>query len=507
MKVSVASRSPEEIPVDLLALPVPQQEERRWKLPPAVAAVDRALGGTLGAALSSGDFRGRAGESHLVYAGDEIGARRVLLLGLGAADALDREALRRVAGEAVRAAGMRRGRKVALWVPPLRGLGTAEAGQAAAEGAVLATYRFAKHKGEQSEDPGKPPEACSLIFDDAAARRPARDGARVGVIVAESQNVARDLSNEPGGDLPPAALAREAGRVARQTGLRFRALGVPELRKEKMGGILAVGGGSARPPRLIVLEHGRKARGRKRPTVCLVGKGVTFDSGGISIKPSASMDEMKHDMAGAAAVVGALRAAALLDLPLHVVGLIPAAENLPSATAYRPGDVVRTRSGRTVEVLNTDAEGRVVLSDALHYARTEFAPDAIVDLATLTGACVVALGPWASGLMGNDEALVERVRAAGETAGERAWPLPLWEEHREHIRSEVADIKNAGGREGGTLTAAAFLSHFVEKTPWAHLDIAATAWTKKAGPCQPVGATGVGVRLLVELLRGWRGGR
>jgi leucyl aminopeptidase len=234
-----------------------------------------------------------------------------------------------------------------------------------------------------------------------------------------------------------------------------------------------------------------------------VGKGITFDSGGISIKPGASMDEMKHDMSGAAAVIGALRAAALLDLPLHLVGLVPAAENLPSGTAYRPGDVVRTMSGKTIEVLNTDAEGRVVLADALHYGRTEYRPAAMVDLATLTGACVIALGPWASGLMANDEKLAERVHAAGESSGERVWRLPLWEEHREHIKSPVADIQNTGGREGGTITAAAFLSHFTEGTPWVHLDIAATAWTKKATPCQPVGATGVGVRLLVEFLRGF----
>jgi leucyl aminopeptidase len=509
MKVTVVSQSPTEVSADLLALPVPQQERKRWKLPPSVAAVDKALDGALGAALASGDFTGKRGDSHLVYGNDAVGARRVLLLGLGESERVDREALRRAAGEAVRAATARSARKVAFWLPATTGLGAAAQGQSVAEGAVLAAYRFDKHKGEASDPAsrGEPPASCAVIVEDGRSRRAARDGVRVGTIVAESQNVARDLSNEPGGDLPPAALAREAGKVARQSGLRFKALGVPELRKRKMGGILAVGGGSSRPPRLIVLEHGRPGKGRSRPTICLVGKGVTFDSGGISIKPGAAMDEMKHDMSGAAAVVGALRAAGLLDLPLHVVGVIPAAENLPSATAYRPGDVVRTAAGKTIEVLNTDAEGRVILADALHYARTEFDPDAMVDLATLTGAAVIALGPWASGLLGNDEALVERVRAAGETAGERAWPLPLWEEHREHIRSEIADIKNVGGREGGTLTAGAFLSFFAEGTPWTHLDIAATAWTKKPTSYQPTGATGVGVRLLVEMLRGWRASR
>jgi leucyl aminopeptidase len=238
-----------------------------------------------------------------------------------------------------------------------------------------------------------------------------------------------------------------------------------------------------------------------------VGKGITFDSGGISIKPSASMDEMKHDMSGAAAVIGALRAAALLRIPLRVVGVVAAAENLPSGTAYRPGDVVKTMSGQTIEVLNTDAEGRIVLADALHFARSEYAPDAIIDIATLTGACVIALGKWASGVMGNNEQLVERIRAAGEVTGERVWPLPLWEDHRKQVKSKVADLKNTGGREGGTITAAAFLSYFAEGTPWAHLDIAGTGWTGKPGPYQPIGATGVGVRLFHELLRGWKEGR
>jgi len=502
MKVSLVTRSTREVPADLLALPVFELPEKGWKLAAGVAAVDRALAGALGAAVASGDFRGKPGQTHLVYGDGKLAARRVLLLGLGEEGKLDGEVLRRAAGQAVRSTAKRSARRVAILAPRTRRLAAADVAQALAEGAVLGSYTFTRY---QSEKKPVPLASCSLLFEEAKARTAARNGMRIGVTVAESQNLARDLSNEPGGDLPPAILAREAGRVAREVGLRFRALGLPELRKKKMGGILAVGAGSSRPPRLIVLEHGRKARrGERRPTVCLVGKGITFDSGGISIKPSAAMDEMKHDMSGAAAVVGALRAAALLDLPLHVVGIIPAAENLPSATAYRPGDVVHTSSGKTIEVLNTDAEGRVVLSDALHYGRTEFRPSAMVDLATLTGACVIALGSWASGMMGNDEALAGRVKEAGETSGERVWPLPLWDEHREAIRSQVADIKNTGGREAGTITAAAFLSHFTEGTPWVHLDIAATAWTSKTNPCQPAGATGIGVRLLVEFLRKFR---
>ncbi|HVH20736.1 MAG TPA: leucyl aminopeptidase, partial [Myxococcota bacterium] len=293
--------------------------------------------------------------------------------------------------------------------------------------------------------------------------------------------------------------------LGRELGLRVRVLDVPAMKKLGMGGILAVGGGSANPPRLIALEYqppGKKGRGARKP-VALVGKGITFDSGGISIKPSAGMDEMKHDMSGAAAVIGTLRAAALLELETPVVGVIGAAENMPSATAYRPGDVVTTMAGKTIEVLNTDAEGRVVLADALHYARTTWKPDAIIDLATLTGAMVVALGAWATGLFGNNAKLIELVRAAGDATGERAWPMPLLDAHKEEIRSEIAEIKNTGGRPAGSSTAAAFLWHFVGDTPWVHLDIAGTAWTSKPGPIQRKGATGVGVRLLVELLRRW----
>lgn len=511
MKVSVVGQSSKkmgEVAADLLALPLAELPEKGWKLPPSVNAVDKALSGALGAAVAAGDFRGKRGQTHLAYGSGGGKARRVLLVGLGAAEEADAEAVRQLAGEAVRTADRLGCARVAVLAPQLRGLAPAEVAQALAEGAVLGHYRYDRHQTLESDAPPKRAKSCTLVFDQDKALAKARQSARRGAIIAESQNVARDLSNEPGGDLPPAALAKEAGRVAREAGLRFKALGVPELRKRKMGGILAVGEGSSRPPRLIILEHGRKSSGRKgRPTVVLVGKGITFDSGGISIKPGLAMDEMKHDMSGAAAVVGAMRAVGLLDLPLHVVGLIPAAENLPSATAYRPGDVVRTAAGTTIEVLNTDAEGRVVLSDALHHGRTEYEPDAMVDLATLTGAAVIGLGPWATAMVGTDDKLADRIRQAGEACGERVWPLPLWKEHREFIRSQVADIKNTGGREGGTITAAAFLSYFTEGTPWVHLDIAATAWTKKATPTQPFGATGVGVRLLVEFLRHYRSGR
>jgi leucyl aminopeptidase len=396
---------------------------------------------------------------------------------------------------------------VALVAPALRRLRPAAAARALAEGAVLGAYRFDAYRKDGDDAPGEV-ASLALLFERAGDLREARAAAREGTLLAECQNLARELSNEPANALPPAELARRAQSVAREVGLGCRILAVPEMQRLGMGAILAVGQGSAHPPRTIVLEHrpGRAARRKDAAgAICLVGKGITFDSGGISIKPAQGMDEMKHDMSGAAAVVGALRACALLRVPLHVVGVIGAAENMPSGTAYRPGDVVTSMSGKTIEILNTDAEGRVVLADALHYARSKYQPRAMIDLATLTGACVVALGKWATGLFGNDEKLVELVRQAGEATGERVWPMPLWEDHKKAVRGDVAQLKNSTGREAGSSTAAAFLAAFAEGTPWVHLDIAGTGWTTKAAAYQPRGATGVGVRLLIETLRALRG--
>ncbi len=513
MRITVESSDLAQTRADLLAVPLLQAEDAQARLPRRVSALDRALGGQIAALLARGDFRGKRGETLMLFPGDALAAPRVLLVGLGAAEQLELDGLRRAAGAAVGQASRGKGGRVAIHLPAHRRLRAAEAAQAAAEGAVLAGYRFDAYRS-QPEDPPADVRSVALLPERAGDARALRAAARVGLYTAESENVARQLSNEPGNAMRPVDLARAATRVARQVGLRCRVFEVPELKRRKMGALLAVGQGSANPPRLIVLEHNAtpraraaqrsKARASRPATLCLVGKGITFDSGGISIKPSANMDEMKHDMSGAAAVIGTLRAAALLKLPLHVVGVVAAAENLPSATAYRPGDIITAMSGKTIEVLNTDAEGRVVLADALHYAATEFAPQAIIDLATLTGACVVSLGKWASGLFGNDEELIERIRRAGEATHQRTWPMPLWDGHKEHIRSAVADLKNAAGREAGASTAAAFLAHFVGDTPWAHLDIAGTAWTSKTGPYQPRGATGVGVRLLTELLRNWR---
>jgi leucyl aminopeptidase len=517
MQVSVESYDPAGGAVDVLALPLFQSEPGKTRLAPRYIKIDRALGGRVSAALATGDFLGKRGESLLLYPEPGSAPKRILLVGLGREAEVDAEAVRRAAGITVGATAGRRGASVALVAPFVRKLRPAALAQALSEGAILAGYRYDTYHTRNDE--GRPAvSSVALVFDGAAAARAARPGRDAGVVLGESQNLARDLSNAPANALPPAALAHEGERVAKEVGLTCQVLDVAELKRRKLGAILAVGQGSQNPPRMIVLEHrprgvarspgkgrSKKASERRVPKICLIGKGITFDSGGISIKPGAGMHEMKHDMSGGAAVIGALRAAALLKLPLHVIGIVAAAENMPSGAAYRPGDVVTAGSGKTIEVLNTDAEGRLVLADALHLARTDHTPDALIDLATLTGACVVALGKWCSGLFGNNRRLVERLRQAGEATAERVWPMPLWEEHREHIRGDVADLKNTGGRDGGSLTAAAFLWSFVGETPWVHLDIAGTAYTEKPGPYQPRGATGVGVRLLLECLREWRG--
>jgi leucyl aminopeptidase len=515
MQITVETKNAIDVRTAMLVIPVLKLEDAQWRPSPRIAAVDRALGGQIAAVIASGDFGGKAGESLLLYPTAEFPAERVQLLGLGEEGKLSAESLRGLAGRALDAAKGRRATNVAICAPRARGIKLPEVTQALAEGLVLANYQFDTYR-ERDKDAPPPLKRAALLIDRPAELKAARDATRTGVVLAESQNLCRQLSNEPANALPPVELANAAKRMAREVGLGARVMDVAELKKQKMGGILAVGGGSANTPRLVVLDHNpqtsRGKKGAKRPTgparrlptVCLVGKGITFDSGGVSIKPSAAMDEMKHDMSGAAAVIGAMRACALLKLPIRVVGVIAAAENMPSSTAYRPGDVVTTMSKKTVEVLNTDAEGRVVLADGLHYANTKFKPEAIIDLATLTGACVVALGKWATGLFGNHEGLIEAVRAAGEATAERAWPMPLWEEHRKAVRSDVADIKNTTGRDGSSSTAAAFLANFVGSTPWVHLDIAGTAWGNKPSPYLKKGATGVGVRLLVELLQDWK---
>jgi leucyl aminopeptidase len=473
----------------------------------AAAAVDEALGGLLGRLRASGELRGKPGEIVLVHnpGRPALQAERVAVVGLGARDAFTAESARRAAAAAARKA---RDLRVASYATVLHGAGAGglepeAAAEALAEGSLLALYAYDHFKHERVAN-GHQVERATIVERDAARLDAIRAGVASGTVMAEATMTARDLAQGPANVVTATFLAQQAQETAERLGFECEVFGIDQMRELRFNGLLAVNQGSANPPSFVVMRYQAPAA---QKTLAVVGKGITFDSGGISIKPAENMHHMRHDKSGAAAVVGFMQAATALKLPVNVLGIFAATDNMPSGSAYRPGDVIQPRGGTTVEIINTDAEGRVILSDALCYA-AEQQPDAIVDLATLTGACVIALGHHASGLFGNDEALIEAMLAAGNLSGERVWPLPLWPEYDEQIKSGIADIKNTGGRPAGAITAAWFLAHFVNGRPWLHLDIAGTAWTEGGwGELPPYltkdTATGVGVRLLVHFARLW----
>ena len=454
------------------------------------------LGEDAARAVSDGDFSGKMGETALLYPKGAVAAERLLLIGLGDRDSFTREKLRRTAATVARKARSLKLDEAAFILPVPEGSDVEEAASAAAEGATLGLYRFTRHKSGNDENTTDL-ESLDLIPEDPSDQEAASRGAATGSKLADAAILARDLANEPSNVATPEYLAERARRIAVDYGMELTVLDRADIEEEGLTGLATVGRSASNEPRFIVLEH--RGGGEAAPVV-LVGKAVTFDSGGISIKPSAGMEDMKFDMSGGAAVLGAMEAVGALELPLHVVALVPATENLPGGSAFKPGDVLRMHSGKTAEIVTTDAEGRLILADALSYAR-RYEPSAVVDCATLTGACVVALGAHASGLMGNDEDLIAELQTAGEVTGEKAWPLPLFEEYTEQIKGDTADIKNSGGRGGGALTAGAFLKEFADY-PWAHLDIAGTAYGKKGNSYTTKGATGVPARLLVEFLLG-----
>jgi len=416
--------------------------------------------------------------------------------GFGFNDTATAETIRRASATAVKEAQKL---KVAAVTVALNGdlsLEPESAAQAFAEGTELGAYRFWRYRTGLTDEQTFNVERATLF---TRSDENTRQGIAIGQAIARGVNFARDLVNGPGYAMHPPALGDEAVKLGQRVGLKVTVLDMPQLIEQGFGGILAVGKGSEHEPRFIVMEYGEVKKGT--PTICLVGKGLTFDSGGLSLKPPEAMETMKSDMGGAATVFGAMQVAAELKLPLHLVGLVSAAENMPSSNAYRPGDIVKTLSGKTIEVLNTDAEGRIILSDALFYAQ-RYQPDAIVEFSTLTGAIIIALGSHATGMMGNDQGLMDRLSKAGEISSERVWQFPLWEEYHQMVKSEIADLKNIAGRPAGSITAGAFLAAFVGDYPFAHLDIAGTAWADRpAKPYDTFGGTGVGVRLLAEFLR------
>ena len=460
---------------------------------------------TSAAQLDADSFSGKDRETCVLHP-EGFSSKKLLLVGLGKAEKLSPEILRRGAACAARYARASKAKTLAILEPDpetlqhARGAGGWGAiGTALAEGAVLSLYRFDKYFSEKK--PEEHVRKILLVSEDARRVNDLASGAELAGVLCEATYLARDLENAPGNEIFPASLAEHAVAAGKKSKFRVTVFDERKIRQLKMGGLLGVSQGSAQPPRFIIMEHSPASK--RQGTVVLVGKGVTFDSGGISIKPSANMAEMKMDMSGAAAVIGTLQAVAQLNLPVHVIGLVPTTENLLGGAALKPGDILRHFNGKTSEIDNTDAEGRLILADALSYA-SRFKPDLVIDVATLTGACVVALGHVATGMMGNDQSMMDRLKAAGERTYERVWQLPMFEEYEKLVKSDIADVKNVGGRWAGAITAAMFLKKFIGEYKWVHLDIAGTAILEESLDYIPRGGSGVGVRLFTDFLQHWK---
>jgi len=461
----------------------------------ALPALDAATGGELGRALASKEFQAKPYELFLAAITDTSWrARRIAVIGGGVGER-GSDLVRRLATAAGLAAGQRHVPRAAFIV---RGQGdAADLAQAVAEGLTLAEFYGGGYKTDDPP-PAAPPAWTVVVLDAVDGAMAAAVGAVArGRILGECSNLAREMANEPGNTLTPREFAKRATALASDAGVAVEILDETQIEKLGMGLLLGVARGSAEPPRLMVFRYDPPGA-PPTPVLGLVGKGITFDTGGISIKPADKMEQMKDDMSGGAAVACAMRAMALLKAPMRVIGVVPATENMPGGKAIRPGDVLTSASGKTVEVINTDAEGRLILADGLWYAR-QLGATHLVDVATLTGAVVVALGKITSGIFGAPNAWVERVRHVADRAGDRVWPLPLFDEYKDQIKSDIADLMNTGGRAAGAITAAMFLKEFVGDVPWVHLDIAGTAWADEAKPYLPKGPSGVAVRTLAAL--------
>jgi leucyl aminopeptidase len=495
MELSVETRSPSDARADVLVL---GQYGEATRPAPEIARLDRALGGLLTRALKSEKFEGKPGQISYVHTGGAVPAERVLVVGLGplkrGARARDAEPVRRATAAALRRARDLGAATVAVFMPAAA-LSARERAQAVVEGALLGTYRFDKYLKEKN---GKVVRTLIVLEPDRRGAAAAREGLRTGQITAEATCLARDLVNEPANVVTPSFLARRAAEIAKEGGCALRVLDRTECAKMGMGAYVGVAQGSEEPPKFIHLSYTPK---RSRRRIVVIGKGITFDSGGLDLKTADGMLRMKGDMSGAAAVLGLFQALPRLRLPVEVHGLIAATENMPSGTAQRPGDIVRAMNGLTIEIGNTDAEGRLTIADALAYAVTHIKPDEMIDMATLTGAVVIALGLGLSGVLASDDGLAARVLRAADGAGERMWRLPLYEEYKEGLKSEVADLNNVSSQRGaGAIVAGLFMREFTAGVPWAHLDIAGTAFTERELPLAPKGATGVGVRTLLAYL-------
>jgi leucyl aminopeptidase len=492
MKVEIVTGPLGEVKADAIVVGITSDDK---KLPPAAAALDRQAGGRIAAVLAAERFQGKAGAVTHLHVADGSGPSRVVVTGLGSRRNGGAEMVRRAA-----AAGLRRARDLGARTVALEVLGDRlpprERAHAAVEGAILGTYVFDRYKREKNE---KVVDTLRVVAADGRQAREVTEGARRGEIFALATWLARDLINAPANDVHPTHVAEVAKQVAREGKLKVKILEREDCAKLGMGAFLGVAQGSPeQPPKFIHLTYTPSGRPTKK--VAVIGKGITFDSGGLDLKSAEGMSRMKNDMSGAAAVLGIMQALPKLGAKVEVHGFIAATENMPSGTAFRPGDILRAMNGTTIEIGNTDAEGRLTLADALCYAAKFVEPQEMIDMATLTGACVVALGPLCSGLMASDQRLADRLLAAARAAGERVWQLPLIEEYRDQFRSDVADLNNTGGRNGGAITAGLFLKEFAGSIPWAHFDIAGPAFIDKDSPLGPKGATGVAVRTILTYL-------
>ena len=466
----------------------------------ATGAVDKALSGAIHELITNGDLKGKVGEVIVLYPRDAMPAKRVLVVGLGNPDKFDVDIVRKAAAAAIKRARQLNANHIGTIVhgSGSGGLPVATAAQATVVGSSLALYRFDADK-KDGEDKHEPQSLTIVEYDDNKMTE-IEAGVRIGQAIVSGVNLARDLVNMPPNVATPTKMAQTAEEIAKDHGLDIT-IGDRDWAAERdMGAFLAVAKGAGEPPKFIILEH--NGTRTDLDTVVLVGKGITFDTGGISLKPSDRMGLMKSDMGGAGAVLGTMKAVGMLDLPLRIIGIAPCTENMPDANAYRPADVIKASNGKTIEIISTDAEGRMVLADGLVFAAS-YTPQVVIDLATLTGACVVALGKgMAAGLFSTDDKLQDKLMVASQATNERLWPLPLWDDYRKTIKSDVADMKNTGGRFGGVATSAVFLREFTDY-PWAHLDIASMALSDKERAYVMAGGTGFGVRLLVDFLQNW----
>ncbi len=470
------------------------------------AEVDGAIGGVIAAVLKAGDFKGKANSTIVLHApANQL--KRVALVGLGKPGEATLETLRQAAGKGTTALRDLNVKAVTVgllaeaqrgWKAGGEAYDARQAAQAVAEGSLLSLFQMNDYR---TRDRDELKSVDQVTFWAADGEDALKAGVEAAQVITDAITLARELIVHPSNFATATHMAEVAVKAGKAAGFDVTVFEKADLERMKMGGILAVNQGSVEPPKFIVMEYHGGAKGEA--PIAIVGKGITFDTGGISIKPGEGMDKMKYDMAGGAAAIAIMIAAARLGVKKNLVGLVPATDNMPSGSAFKPGDIFTSYNGMTVEVLNTDAEGRMVLCDAIAYAIKDKKAAAVIDMATLTGACVIALGTEAVGVLGNNQGLVDQLLKSGDKTGDRGWQMPLWKEYNELLRSDIADMKNIGGREAGTITAACFLQRFAGDTPWCHLDIAGTAWTEKEKPYRPKGPTGVPVRMVLDTIQNW----